>query len=224
MKKLAALACTAVLISAGATAAFGQRIILECELNTGHYLLRSAVTYLRAAERTRFPDERERHLRHARRVLFDALDRDRDDNPAIWYYIGLYYAATEDLIGADTAFDRAETMRPDCREDIQFHRERLGLARFSGCPGGEEVRTHPILRAISDLPRPVPRSMSGGTFMVHFCVDARGRVTNVRVDPEMAELSYLRKFLNIMYETIFLPATANNGTPVPGEALFRFHL
>ena len=224
MKKLAVLACTAFLISAGTTAAFGQRIIQECELNTGHFLLRGAVTYLRAASSTRFPDERERHLRDARRVLFDALDRSQDDNPAIWYFLGLYYAETADLIGADSAFDRAETMRADCRDDIQFHRERLGLVGSTGCPGEDEVRTHPVLHSTALPPQPRPRSVSGRTFMVHFCVDARGRVTNVRVDPEMVDLSYLRRFLNTMYETIFLPATANDGTPVPGQAIFRFHL
>ena len=118
MKKLGVLACTAVLISAGTTAAFGQRVIPECDLDTGHYLLRSAVTYLRAAARSRFPDERERHLRDVRRVLFDALDRGQDDNPATWYYLGLYYTETEDQAGADSAFDRTERMRPDCRDDI----------------------------------------------------------------------------------------------------------
>ncbi len=100
----------------------------------------------------------------------------------------------------------------------------LGLVGSTGCPGGDEVRTHPILRSTALPPVPRPRSVSGRTFTVHSCVDARGRVTSVRVDPEIADLSYLRRFLIIMYETIFLPATANDGTPVPGEALFRFHL
>ena len=126
MKKLVVSAAIGVLLAAPVAPAAAQGWQpVECELSHGHYLVNSALLYLRNAARTRFQDQRDRDLADALRVLSQALDQGRDNDPAVWYFLGRYYAATQDLAGADSAWDRAATMVPDCVEDINGHRRRL---------------------------------------------------------------------------------------------------
>src|SRR6266567_142594 len=42
----------------------------------------------------------------------------QDKNPAAWYYLARYYVMTQDLTGADSSFQRAETLKPECADDI----------------------------------------------------------------------------------------------------------
>lgn len=97
----------------------------DCQLSTGHYLVNSAVLYLKNAAQTRFRDQQERDLRDARRVLLQAAQQGQGDNGAVWYFLGRYYAETKDIPGMDTAFDRAEQMAPQCRADIRMHRRQV---------------------------------------------------------------------------------------------------
>jgi tetratricopeptide (TPR) repeat protein len=116
----------AMLLAAAPTAAQrGRWQSAQCELNTGHYLVNSAVLYLRNATETRFPDQRERDMRDALRVLNQAIDQGRTDDPAVWYLLGRYYRMETDLPGADSAFDRAETLAPACATDINVYRRQL---------------------------------------------------------------------------------------------------
>jgi tetratricopeptide (TPR) repeat protein len=97
-----------------------------CKLNTGHYLLKSGILYLKMAVETRFPDERDRRLREAREVLHRAiLEKDQGENAAVWYYLGRAYAEAQDLVGADTAFRQAATLAPDCASDIAIYAQPL---------------------------------------------------------------------------------------------------
>lgn len=96
-----------------------------CPLATNHFLLRSASLYLKQASETSLPQERERFLRDADRVLTEASTQ-IPDNTATWYFLGRYYVMTRDVIGADTAFRRAEEGLPPCRGDIA--RWRQGMA------------------------------------------------------------------------------------------------
>jgi tetratricopeptide (TPR) repeat protein len=97
----------------------------DCPLSTGHYLVNSAVLYLKNAAMTRFQDQRERDLRDARRVLLQAAQQGQGDNPAVWYFLGRYYGEVNDLAGMDSAFDRASAAAPQCAADIRAHRRRL---------------------------------------------------------------------------------------------------
>ena len=126
MRKLGVFIWPALMVAAGATNAAGQQgwFPPTCELNTGHFLLNSAAIYIRTASASRFQDQRERHLRDARRVLHDAIERGQGDNPATWYFLGRYYLLIDDLVGADSAFEKAERLKPDCGADIRDHRRR----------------------------------------------------------------------------------------------------
>jgi tetratricopeptide (TPR) repeat protein len=98
----------------------------KCDISPGHFLVNSGRLYLKTATETRFDDQREKELRDANRVLMQALTTgNQEKNPAAWYFLGRYYILREDPTGADSAFSRAEQLKPECKEDIAFWRRML---------------------------------------------------------------------------------------------------
>ncbi len=98
----------------------------KCDLKPGHYLVNSGQLYLQSATKTRFEDQRQKDLRDANRVLTQALTTGgQEKNPAAWYYLGRYDIMVQDMQGADTAFARAETLKPDCKNDITTWRQAM---------------------------------------------------------------------------------------------------
>ncbi len=110
MKNLLVLAGVATTLGIGSTGAFAQGGYRapQCDLKTGHFLVNSGVVYIKGASEESDRVKRDRMLSDARRNLTDALRRGQENNPAVWYYLGRYYVMTNDLVGADSAFDRAE--------------------------------------------------------------------------------------------------------------------
>jgi tetratricopeptide (TPR) repeat protein len=95
----------------------------KCDIKPAHFLVNSGLLYLKSATETKFDDQKEKDLRDAYRVLTQALTTgNQEKNPAAWYYLARYYVMTQDLVGADSSFRRAETLRPDCAEDIGIWR------------------------------------------------------------------------------------------------------
>jgi len=95
-----------------------------CGLQPGHFRLNSAVLNLKLAAEQ--PAQRDRMLRQTQDVLVRTIRDDKQDkNPAAWYYLGRYYTEMEDAVGADTAFDRAEALAPQCTVDIGSYRATL---------------------------------------------------------------------------------------------------
>lgn len=95
-----------------------------CDLKAGHFRVTSAIVDLQNASTK--ANARERLLKDANDVLTRAITQDKQDkNPAAWYYFGRYYVETKDAAGADTAFARAVTLAPLCKEDIDHHRSRV---------------------------------------------------------------------------------------------------
>ena len=94
-----------------------------------------------------------------------------------------------------------------------------GLGRDSGVgAGGEGGDIFPPRPKYTILPPlPQPGSVRGKTFRVHFWVNAEGRVTRVRVDPEIKDAGYRQQFLDLMREYGFEPARKLDGTRVDGE-------
>jgi tetratricopeptide (TPR) repeat protein len=116
---VAALALTS---PAGAQQA-NRWAVPKCEIKPAHFLVNSGLLYLKSATETKFEDQRQKDLRDARTVLMQALTTgSQDKNPAAWYYLARYYVMTQDLTGADSAFQRAEALKPDCAEDINLWR------------------------------------------------------------------------------------------------------
>ena len=95
----------------------------KCDLKPAHYLVNSGLLYLKSATETKFEDQKQKDLRDARGVLTQALTTgSQDKNPAAWYYLARYYILTQDLVGADSAFQRAQILKPDCSDDITIWR------------------------------------------------------------------------------------------------------
>ena len=110
-----------------ASALAGQQWVKpKCDLKPGHYLVNSAVLYLKNASETRFDDQRKKDLNDAQRSLTQALTSGgQEKNPAAWYYLARYYVIENDAYGADSAFRKAEALRPECKDDIQFWRRNV---------------------------------------------------------------------------------------------------
>lgn len=98
-----------------------------CGIKDGHFKVRSGATYLSTA--TRNETNRERLLADANRVLTEAIrDNGQANNPTAWYYLGRVNLFQGDVIGADTAFARAESLAPECHEEIMGFRRASGQA------------------------------------------------------------------------------------------------
>ncbi|HKA60072.1 MAG TPA: hypothetical protein VKD28_15735, partial [Gemmatimonadales bacterium] len=88
-----------------------------CDLKAGHFRVTSAIVDLQNAATK--ANARQRLLSDAKDVLTRAITGDKQDkNPAAWYYFGRYYVETNDAAGADTAFQRAVALAPQCKADI----------------------------------------------------------------------------------------------------------
>ena len=97
---------------------------LPCDIKAGHFRVNSAVVNLKTAAEK--PSTKDRMLRQTLDVLTRAITSDaQDKNPAAWYYLGRYYVEMGDARGADSAFDRVETLAPQCRQDVAGYRDAL---------------------------------------------------------------------------------------------------
>lgn len=95
-----------------------------CDIKAGHFRINSAIVNLKSA--AEHPATRDRMLSQTLDVLTRTITGDaQDKNPAAWYYLGRYYVEMGDAGGADSAFDRAETLAPQCRQDIAGYRQHL---------------------------------------------------------------------------------------------------
>ena len=97
----------------------------DCDLPSGHFLVNSGVVYIKGASEEADSVKRASLLGNAQRNLIDALDRGQEDNPAVWYYLGRYHVMMRDPIGADSMFDRAASLAPQCADDIEQYRQIL---------------------------------------------------------------------------------------------------
>jgi tetratricopeptide (TPR) repeat protein len=81
--------------------------------------VQSGATYLKTGIETEVPENRLRALASGKKVLLEALQQNKQEqNPALWYYLGRIYLQEGDVVGADTAFTRAEALSPGCKKDI----------------------------------------------------------------------------------------------------------
>ena len=121
------LVLTALAVLSGAAPLVGQTWTPPqppCDIKAGHFRVNSAVVNLKAAAER--PTIKDRMLRQTLDVLTRAITGDgQDKNAGAWYYLGRYYVEMGDAGGADSSFDRAEELAPQCRQDIATHRLAL---------------------------------------------------------------------------------------------------
>jgi tetratricopeptide (TPR) repeat protein len=123
-----------VLIGAGAVPAGAQQTAVndrvvkglpsryvppECGIKPGHFKVSSGATYLKTGVETEVPENKSRALSSGKKVLLEAIEKNgQEKNPAAWYYLGRTYLQEGDLVGADSALTKAETLMPACKDDI----------------------------------------------------------------------------------------------------------
>jgi tetratricopeptide (TPR) repeat protein len=91
----------------------------DCGLKAGHFKVQSGATYLKTGIETGIPENRARALSNGQKILLEALNQNKQEkNPALWYYLGRIYLQQGDIVGADSALTKAETMRPACQKEI----------------------------------------------------------------------------------------------------------
>ena len=91
----------------------------ECSLKPGHYKVSSGATYLKTGIETEVESNKTRALESGHKVIMEAIEKNgQEKNPAAWYYLGRIYLQQGDIVGADSALTKAETMSPGCKEDI----------------------------------------------------------------------------------------------------------
>lgn len=91
----------------------------DCGLKAGHFKVQSGATYLKTGVETDIPENQTRALENGKKVLLDALQQNKQEkNPALWYYLGRIHLQQGDIVGADSALTKAETLIPACKKDI----------------------------------------------------------------------------------------------------------
>ena len=93
-----------------------------CELDMGHYLVRQALTYLEGAVQSAEEGGKTALLADAERSLLEAIGGDQAENMGAWYLLARHSVLAGELVRADTAFAKVETMVPECAEDIEYYR------------------------------------------------------------------------------------------------------
>src|SRR5205807_315369 len=96
-----------------------------CDVSTSsHYLVNSADLYMRhASGGGRYADQVPKLMGDAYRALTDALHQGQEANAAVWFLLGRWYEMKKDLVGMDTAYNKAQTLAPKCAKDITKHRK-----------------------------------------------------------------------------------------------------
>jgi tetratricopeptide (TPR) repeat protein len=101
-------------------AAGGKFTTPACSADKGlHFKVSSGKTYLKSAIEAGDAEKRAGILNHADQVLTEAITQDGQGQSAgAWYYKGRVALMQGDLAGADTALTKAETLAPDCKDEI----------------------------------------------------------------------------------------------------------
>lgn len=91
---------------------------------------RSAEVYLDRANRTSREPERTDLLNKALEALTQGMQSDAN-NPRVWFLAGQTYIRLGDAVGADSAFDRAQTLYGEYAADIDEERLALWIAKYN---------------------------------------------------------------------------------------------
>jgi tetratricopeptide (TPR) repeat protein len=102
----------------------------DCKLDGGDFRVSSGKTYLKTGiEGTGDPSNRVNALKNGVRVITEAITTSgQAKSSAAWYWLGRIYLQQGDVVGADSAFTKAEGFAPGCKDDIKKYRYRAWAA------------------------------------------------------------------------------------------------
>jgi len=191
-----------------------------CNVEPGHFRVNSALLDLKIASEQ--PVQRDRMLRQTLDVLTRALRDDKQDkNPGAWYYLGRYYVEMGDAAGADSAFDHAQTLAPQCGADIEGYRTELarGLTNqgLTLWQSGNADSAAKLLRQAYDLAPSNPRPLFqlGGLYVERNEVDSANAVLSRAAEAAGTDTAYAsakRDALHTVARLAFRRAQADPAT------------
>lgn len=89
----------------------------------GNFRLNGAQQHIVQARATKYDDVRRSRISDATRLLTDAAKAGGVDPATLWYLFGQVYVLDHDLVGADSAFTKAENASdPDCKREVERER------------------------------------------------------------------------------------------------------
>ena len=104
----------------------------KCDLKPNDRLVNQGMLYLKSATTGKFEDQKKKDLADAQRVLTQAVTTGgQEKNPAAWYYLARYYIMSDEAQGIDSAFSRAQALKPDCKNDIDIWRRYVWVPAFN---------------------------------------------------------------------------------------------
>ena len=115
----------------------------DCKLEGGDFRVSSGKTYLKTGiEGTGDPSNRVNALKNGVRVLTEAITTaGQGKTPAAWYWLGRIYLQQGNLVGADSAFSKAEALAPGCKVDIsRNYRYRAWAALVNAGTGFRQAK------------------------------------------------------------------------------------
>ncbi|HXI22139.1 MAG TPA: tetratricopeptide repeat protein [Gemmatimonadales bacterium] len=133
----------------------------DCKVEGGDFRVSSGKTYLKTGIETAEDFNRASALRNGVRVITEAITTaGQGKSSAAWYYLGRLYLQQGDLVGADSAFTRAEQLTPSCKADIDKYRYRAWAALVNAGTTFRQAQQDDsalvMFRAANDIERSQP--------------------------------------------------------------------
>jgi tetratricopeptide (TPR) repeat protein len=105
----------------------------SCQIKGGDFRVSSGKTYLKTGiEGSGDPSNRIHAVKEGVRVTTEAINGGQSQSSAAWYWLGRLYLQQGDLVGADSAFNKAEQLSPGCKDDIGKYRHKAWAALVNG--------------------------------------------------------------------------------------------
>src|SRR5690606_5464602 len=118
----------------------------EAQRPSNNMHTRSAETYLSQADREAVVADKVAALNSALEAAFAGIEND-PDNPRSWFQAGQAYIGLQDWAGADSVFDRAESLYPEYAEEINPMRQAAWIDAYNA--GVTALQANNVEEAIS---------------------------------------------------------------------------
>lgn len=156
----------------------------DCKLDgAGDFRIASGKTYLKTGiEGSGDQSNRTNGLKNGVRVITEAMSTaGQGKNPAAWYYLGRIYLQQGDLVGADSAFTRAEELAPACKADIAKYRHRAWVALVSAAGTFLQAKQDDSVLTLARAANQIERIQPVAFFYMGAVFDGRGQADSALV-------------------------------------------